>query len=87
MGVEVRSLAVFSTVKMQSLPYNGVTVVFQLITVQGILAAVLASSDLLVVVDGVLQEPDVAYVASGDQIQFTTAPSADSTGFIVWFQH
>lgn len=87
MNVAVRSLAIFSTVKMQNLTFDGTTTVFHMTTLPGNTPNVLASSDLIVSIDGVIQNPDVAYVASGNTITFTTAPSADSVEFIVWFQH
>lgn len=87
MNAQVKSLAVFSTVKMQTLVFNGVATVFTMVTVPGAAPNVLASSDLIVCLDGVLQQPDVAYVASGSTITFSVAPTADSVCFIVWFQH
>lgn len=87
MNVAVRSLAIFSTVKMQALIFNGSTTIFTLLTLPGAVPNILASSDLLVSLDGVIQQPDTDYVASGNQIHFITAPSADSVCFIVWFQH
>jgi hypothetical protein len=43
------------------------------------------SEDLLVSVDGVIQEPVIDYSAFGDAITFTTAPAADSFVFIVFY--
>jgi hypothetical protein len=42
--------------------------------------------ELLVSVDGVLQEPAVQYAASGDAITFLQAPTADAYVFISWFK-
>lgn len=87
MNVAVRSLAIFSTVKMQPLAFNGSTTIFTLLTMPGLVPNILASSDLLVSIDGVIQQPDTDYIASGNQIHFMVAPGADSACFIVWFQH
>jgi hypothetical protein len=87
MNVEVRSSTVFSTVKMQPLVFNGTTTTFTLTTTAGAVPNILASSDLLVSLDGVIQQPDVSYSAAGNQILFTTAPSQTSGCFIVWYQH
>jgi hypothetical protein len=43
------------------------------------------SEDLLVSVDGVIQEPVIDYSAFGDAITFTTPPAADSFIFIVFY--
>jgi hypothetical protein len=87
MNATVKSLATFTTVKMQPLVFNGTTTTFTMTTVTGGVPNVLASSDLLVSLDGVIQQPDVAYTASGNQIIFTTAPLATSLCFIVWYEH
>ena len=87
MNATVKSLATFTTVKMQPLVFNGTTTTFTLLTTGGAVPNILASSDLLVSLDGVIQQPDVAYTGSGNQIVFTTAPIADSGCFIVWYQH
>jgi hypothetical protein len=87
MNVQVRSLAVFSTVKMQALTFDGSTTLFHMLTMPGDTPNIAASSDLIVSLDGVIQQPDTAYIASGNQIQFTVAPNVDSVCFIVWFQH
>lgn len=87
MDVQVRSSSIFSTVKMQPLVFNGTLTTFTLTTTAGAVPNILASSDLLVSLDGVIQQPDVAYTASGNQIIFSAAPTADSLCFIVWYQH
>jgi hypothetical protein len=42
--------------------------------------------ELLVSVDGVIQEPAIQYAASGDSITFNQAPTADAYVFISWFK-
>jgi hypothetical protein len=42
--------------------------------------------ELLVSVDGVLQEPAIQYAASADSITFNQAPTADAYVFISWFK-
>lgn len=87
MGVNVKTIAVFQSVKMQRLIFDGVATAFILTTLPGDQPNIAVSSDLLVSLDGVIQDPDIAYTASGDVIVFTTAPSADSSCFIVWWSH
>lgn len=87
MNVQVRTLGTFQTVKLQTLVFDGTKTTFTLLTMAGAAPNVQVSSDLLVSVDGVIQNPDVAYTASGNQIQFTTAPTADALNFIVWFSY
>jgi hypothetical protein len=42
--------------------------------------------ELLVSIDGVIQEPAVQYQASGDSVTFLQAPTADAYVFISWFK-
>jgi len=42
--------------------------------------------ELLVSVDGVIQEPGVQYAASADTVTFLQAPTADAYVFISWFK-
>jgi hypothetical protein len=42
--------------------------------------------ELLVSIDGVIQEPAVQYQASGDTVTFLQAPSADAYVFMSWFK-
>jgi hypothetical protein len=42
--------------------------------------------ELLVSVDGVIQEPAIQYAVSGDSITFNQAPTADAYVFISWFK-
>jgi len=42
--------------------------------------------ELLVSIDGVIQEPAVQYQASGDTVTFLQAPTADAYVFISWFK-
>lgn len=42
--------------------------------------------ELLVSIDGVIQEPAIQYQASGDSVTFLQAPTADAYVFISWFK-
>lgn len=42
--------------------------------------------ELLVSIDGVIQEAGVQYAASGDTVTFNTAPATDAYVFISWFK-
>jgi hypothetical protein len=42
--------------------------------------------ELLVSIDGVIQEPAIQYAASGDSVTFNQAPTADAYVFISWFK-
>jgi hypothetical protein len=42
------------------------------------------AEELIVSLDGVIQQPTADYMALGSQITFTVAPSADSKTFITW---
>ena len=65
---------------------DGTTQVFSLtVHVGGAAAAVVRSEDLEVSVDGVIQEPVIAYTAYANTITFVDAPLADSRMFIVWY--
>lgn len=44
------------------------------------------TEELMVSVDGVIQQPTAMYSASGDEITFVTAPAADSVVFITWLR-
>jgi microcystin-dependent protein len=44
------------------------------------------NEELLVSVDGVIQQPSTSYTSIGDQITFMQAPGADSSVFIVWMR-
>jgi hypothetical protein len=79
--------ATFLTYKMKALTLDGFTTDFTLQTVDGKTPDVLASTDLIVSVDDVIQNPDLEYKAFHDQIQFTTPPAADSIVFITWLAH
>ena len=52
----------------------------------GNLVNVQRSEELLVSVDGVIQQPGVGYQASSSTITFSEAPAADSKCWITWFQ-
>ena len=67
---------------------NGVVTSFPLTTklVPGVPVTVQKSEELVVSLDGVIQEPGVSYTASGATISFATAPAADVYSFITWFR-
>jgi len=48
--------------------------------------AAASPAELLVSVDGVIQEPGVDYQVNVKDVQFTKAPSADSNVFMVWYE-
>ena len=58
--------------------FNGVTTQFTL-TANGVTANILGQNVLIISVDGVIQEPGVAYPVSGDDIIFSEAPSIVSS--------
>ena len=43
------------------------------------------SEELLVSVDGVIQQPGVSFTASGATIDFVEAPAASAVVFMTWF--
>jgi hypothetical protein len=65
---------------------NGVLTTFALSTldVSGPTVNVTKNEELLVVQDGVTQQPTTSYTATGANITFLTAPEADSKIFIIW---
>ncbi len=66
---------------------NGVLNVFPLWAKDGSkVVDVQRTEELLVSLDGVVQEPISSYTAAGAVITFTTAPGADSRIFITWFE-
>jgi hypothetical protein len=67
---------------------DGVKVAFALATLEspGVPVTVSKNEELLVSLDGVIQEPGVGYVASGATITFSPAPAADAYTFITWFR-
>ena len=70
-------------------PKDGVTKIFSLSIKNpntGIPVAVQRPEELLVSVDGSIQQPGVHYQASLATITFTEAPLADSVTFITWYQ-
>jgi hypothetical protein len=44
------------------------------------------NEELIVSVDGVIQQPTAMYSATGNEITFITAPAADAVVFITWFR-
>lgn len=77
----------FATVRLNPIPVDGGTTQFSLTSNSGVLVDILASTDLMVSVDGVWQEPVAQFITFSNQIQFATAPSANSAVFMIWFQH
>jgi len=65
---------------------NGVINAFPLLAKDvAITVNVQKTEELIVSLDGVVQEPIASYTALGSTITFTTAPAADSRIFITWF--
>lgn len=75
----------FSTNKLNSITPDGTTTQFTLLTTQGKSPNVIVSSDLLVSLNGVVQNPDLDYKAFKDIIQFTVAPLVNDIIFMVWY--
>lgn len=66
---------------------DGVKTAFSLVTKAGSpVVSVTKSEELVVSLDGVVQEPGVSYSASGATITFATAPAGDSKTFLTWFR-
>ena len=76
-----------NTVLLSPITPDGVKTVFTGLTVasNGHAVNVAKNEELLVSVDGVQQQPGLAYNASGAQITFAEAPYASAVVFIVWF--
>ena len=65
---------------------DGVKVTFALETVAGTpIVTVVKTEELIVSLDGAIQEPGIEYTASGANITFAQAPAADAKTFITWF--
>jgi hypothetical protein len=77
----------FQTMRLKHIVFDGINSLFTLVDLNSNSVNVLASTDLVVSLDGVIQQPDVDYVAFADQVQFAQVPRADSYSFIVWYQH
>lgn len=71
--------------KINSIAPDGTTTLFTLTAVSGTPVNIVGSPSIFVSVDGVWQEPEVQFIAGGNQINFVNAPSADSAVFMVWF--
>ena len=67
---------------------DGVRTAFTLSTKEspGVPVTVVKHEELVVSLDGVIQEPGVSFTASGATITFTQAPAADAYIFITWFR-
>ena len=67
---------------------DGVRTAFTLSTKEspGVPVTVVEHEELVVSLDGVIQEPGVSFTASGATITFTQAPAADAYIFITWFR-
>ena len=65
---------------------DGVTTTFTLVTATGGVVDIANPSALIISLDGVWQEAGISYsIANGNLLSFTSAPSADSNIFMVWF--
>jgi hypothetical protein len=65
---------------------NGVLTTFPLVAkAGGVVVAVAKAEQLVVSVDGVVQEPITSYNATGATITFVSPPTADSRVFLTWF--
>lgn len=76
-----------ATYKLKPIVPDGATTTFSLTTVEGKSPIIGASTDLIVSVDDVIQNPDVDYKAFQNQIMFVVPPAADSIIFMTWFAH
>jgi hypothetical protein len=67
---------------------DGTTLTFTLATkaTGGPMVSLTKSEELLVSLDGIIQEPGYAYTAIAASLTFTTAPTVDSRLFITWYQ-
>lgn len=67
---------------------DGVKLTFALATkaTPGVPVTVQKSEELLVSLDGVIQEPGVSYTGTGATISFSPAPAADARIFITWYR-
>jgi hypothetical protein len=74
--------------KLAPITPNGSTVTFALSTASGSgpPVTVQRNEELIVSVDGAVQEPTASYSATGASITFVTPPAADSKVFITWLQ-
>jgi hypothetical protein len=64
---------------------DGATTTFTLASADGATLSINNDAQAWISVDGVPQQPTTAYTIVGNQISFTTAPSADAYIFGVWF--
>lgn len=62
--------------------FDGVTTRFTL-TANGVTANILGQNVLIISVDGVIQEPGVAYTLSGDDVIFSEAPASISSFYAI----
>lgn len=68
---------------LNALTFNGTTTTFNLAIGPASVAPSTAAS-LLILINGVVQQPEVAYTVSGSQITFSVAPAATDTFFGVY---
>jgi hypothetical protein len=73
--------------KLLPLAFDGVTTTFLLKNSGGNTIIVADPVDLMVSIDGVIQEAGVDYIVdgTGTQIIYGVAPPADAKGFIIWY--
>ena len=69
----------------QTPAFDGTSTSFVLHCADATVINVTDNAELLISLDGVTQEPAIAFTASGNVITFAAAPSADSYFFGIWF--
>jgi hypothetical protein len=83
------AVAIFPITNINTPPgfQDGVRIGFPLtVKANGTSPNLAGPEELLVSIDGVLQEPGLQYAVSGDSIIFNQAPAADAYVFISWFK-
>jgi hypothetical protein len=75
------------TEKLATLPFDGVTTSFALLSLTGLAVTAGEVTDLHVVVDGVEQDPGIDFVLdqTGQFIEFIYPPEADAKSFIIYY--
>jgi hypothetical protein len=71
--------------KMKPFVFNGVQVSFTLQGTDNSTPTVNNATELFVSLDGVPQEPVVAYACTGATLTFVTAPAADAYAYVLWY--
>jgi hypothetical protein len=70
--------------KLNSITPDGTTTVFTVTAIDATAVTIQNTSELMIHVDGVEQEPGISFTAINNQVTFAVAPSADSIVFMVW---